>query len=62
MARVIIEGFKTIKEAQNWANAYEGGVEQDMSIWAEVKPFPCMTEDVVKKGDDIVITLRQEEE
>lgn len=35
MITVTISGFKTIEEAKQWCSAYEGGVEQDMSVWAE---------------------------
>lgn len=67
MARVIIEGFKTIEEAKDWISAYEGGVEQNMSDWAEEKGFPCMTvmspygkgEGYYKiEGEDVKITLK----
>lgn len=44
---IVLSGFKTIEEAQAWVNAYSGGVEQDMSVWAEKPgggysfPFNC---------------------
>ena len=37
MITITISGFKTMEEAQSWVDAYSGGVEQDMSIWAEAK-------------------------
>jgi len=49
---VTISGFKTIKEAQRWVDAYEGGVEQDMATWAEAdgeeNAFPSMTDKITK--------------
>jgi hypothetical protein len=38
MVTITITGFKTLEEAQKWYEAYEGGVEQDMSNYAE-KPI-----------------------
>jgi hypothetical protein len=58
MARVIIEGFKTQREAKEWALAYEGGVEQDMDIWAEERDFPCMTDEIIERDEDVIVTLR----
>jgi hypothetical protein len=35
MARVIIEGFDSVEEAQAFVSAYEGGVEQTMAEWSD---------------------------
>lgn len=32
---ILLIGFKTKKEVKAWIDAYSGGVEQDMSSWAE---------------------------
>lgn len=65
MITVTITGFKTIKEAKEWATAYREGVEQDMSIWAEVNKkehksgygFPFNTNNIKEEESNITINL-----
>ena len=65
MITVKITGFKTIEEAQAWVTAYQGGVEQDMSIWAEESKikhpsgygFPFNVENYKRKNDTINVSL-----
>ncbi len=61
MITVTISGFKTIEEARGWVDAYEGGVEQDMSNCAEANgggyAFPFSHESDETDGDNINMVL-----
>ena len=62
--QIIIKGFKTIEEAEQWCDAYSGGVEQEMGNWAQ-QPigdgdgynFPCFEESIIKESNKIIMTL-----
>jgi len=62
MAKVIIDGFKDLETACKWVSAYEGGVEQDMSVWAEEHEFPCMVDmdSIVEDGYKETVTFKVE--
>jgi hypothetical protein len=64
--QVIITGFKTIEEAQQWCSAYSGGVEQDMDVWAE-KPgggrkFPVYEKFTKVENNNVIMELTHPDE
>lgn len=40
MVRLVIEGFKTLEDAMEYASWFEGQGEQDASIWMEMNDKP----------------------
>lgn len=66
---ITISGFKTLEEAKKWCDAYSGGVEQDMSIWAEGTSsqgggyqFPCYHKQTNVNGNNIEMVLTHPDE
>lgn len=63
---VILTGFKSKEEAMAWISAYSGGVEQDMSTWAEKPtsqgggysfPFNCRYHQRTETDNSIALPL-----
>lgn len=64
--KVVVEGFNTIAEANEFCNWYEGQGEQDASIWFECRkdegkiPSRFMPSQSTKRVDDETIVMNLE--
>lgn len=65
MAKVIIEGFDNIEDAQIFVDWYSGSGEQDSELWfeesflqKETKRKSAYVKNITRKEEEIVITIK----